>query len=159
VYKKIFIFTLGVLFFSYLPLFLVHAGEKDVLKALEKIKGAVEVKTSNKNFCELLTDAKVEINIYERQKEKNACFMEAVNNCFTQYKTFEKYWSNLMAAEISIPENEERITKHHDMPEVVKLSTFLVVLGKQAKKEAAENMPKCINKAETELDKAYSCMN
>ncbi len=72
---------------------LVTAGEKDVLKALERIKGAVEAGVNLERYSELVADAKVELNIYERSKEVNEDFLKEAELCYEDYQQARKAWS------------------------------------------------------------------
>lgn len=135
------------------------AGEKDVLKALEKIKGAIEVNSSYNNYCDLLVDAKVEINIYGRKKTRNECFFNAVDECFKNYETFKTHWGNLMDAEVKIPKTKATLREHGDNEEIAPLAGFLLKIQNTLKKKAEVAMPKALEGASTQLDKAYKCMD
>ena len=88
--------TIIVLFVCIISATLAKAGEKDVLKALEKIKGAVETGVSYQRYGELVADAKVEINIYKRAKKENEKFLKAVEKSHQNYQSALQSWTNSM---------------------------------------------------------------
>ena len=157
--KKVGNIILAMSLISFFFISSAFAGEKDVLKALEKINGAIEVNTSYNNYCDLLADAKVEINIYGRKKTRNECFFNAVNECFKNYEAFKTHWRNLMDAEVKIPKTKATLREHGDNEEIAALAGFLLKLNNALKKEAEVVMPKALEGASTQLDKAYRCMD
>ncbi len=78
---------------------LVSAWEKDVLKALEKIKGSAEAGATYQKYMELLTDANVEINIYNMARTQNNCFLRAVEISLLYYEAAGIYWEGKMQSE------------------------------------------------------------
>jgi hypothetical protein len=108
------------------------AGEREVLKALEKVGAAARNRLSYKLFCELLADADAEIMFLRRQKGlhkgkdwKKDKFLKSVVPCCIYYEIAKIKWG------------------------------MLIDYGPDPKiqSEFYENL----DKAEEELDKAYNC--
>ena len=68
------------------------AGEKDVLKALEKIKASVEAGVNYAKYRKLVDDAMVKINVYKRGKKINKVFLHNANLSYEYYYTAAKSW-------------------------------------------------------------------
>lgn len=108
------------------------AGEKDVLKALEIIKGNVESGVNLSTYRELLADAKVEINIYKRGKNINSDFLNATKKCLTCYQSAGGFWKMKL--------DFERLKSYEDAI------------------DCDQNMQEDWQKASDYLDKAYEAL-
>ena len=86
---KSFIFTIILMLFFTSTSF---ATEKDILKAFEKIKAATEVGVNYLDYNDLLTNVKVEINLFEREEGHNKVFSEKANKCYTKYDLASFMW-------------------------------------------------------------------
>lgn len=69
--------------------------EKDVLKALETIKGNTETGVTFSKYNELLASAKVEINIAKRTL-KNKAFISSAEACLVEYEIAREHWKTLI---------------------------------------------------------------
>lgn len=94
--KSLIVLFLIIFLISYSSVF---AGQKDVLKAMEKLKSSVEVGIAYNEYCQLLVDAKTEINILKKSGNENKCFMEAVEKSYQLYDLAKGYWKLMLDAE------------------------------------------------------------
>ena len=123
-----------------LTLFAV-AGEKDVLRALEKIRGNTEIGVSYIKYCDLLADAKTEINIYKRGKI-NERFLKSAEKVFTCYEMARDAWWAKMEFE-----------KDSSLSKAAKI---LNLNAHELSQERANHMQSCWQDANIALDQAYA---
>ena len=132
------------------------AGEKDVLKALEKIKGAVEAGVTYQRYVELVADAKVEINMFKRGGKTNECFIEAVEASYLLYNWAATNWQmkidfESLASEFSI---DAKYAKSDELRagymRSAELAGEIATLGGELSGKW--------KRATTYLDKAYECL-
>jgi len=92
------------------------AGEKEILKALEKVKAATETGVNYNKYCELLANARAEINILKRSKKdwKKDEFTVAVVSCLFSYETAKMGWETMINYG-SNPSRKARIQKSWKM--------------------------------------------
>lgn len=60
-------------------------NEKDILKSFEMIKAATEVGVNILDYRDLVSDVKVELNMYEREVNYNTEFFEKAKRCYGEY--------------------------------------------------------------------------
>ena len=66
--------------------------EENVLIALSNIQRSLENNVSYEEFIELLSQAKIEIDILKSNSKNSPCFMGAVDKCYAYYATGGKAW-------------------------------------------------------------------
>jgi hypothetical protein len=66
--------------------------EENVLVSLSNIQQRLENNISYEQFMELLSQAKVEIDILESNGKNSQCFRGAVDKCYAYYATCGKAW-------------------------------------------------------------------
>ena len=66
--------------------------EENVLTALSNIQQGLENNASYEHFIELLSQAKIEIDILKSNSKNSPCFMGAVDRCYAFYSTGVKAW-------------------------------------------------------------------
>ena len=66
--------------------------EENVLASLSNIQQSLENNISYEQFMELLSQAKVEIDILESNSKNSQCFMGAVDKCYAYYATGGRAW-------------------------------------------------------------------
>ena len=126
------------------------AGEKDVLRALEKLKAGVEAGVTYKKYSELLADAKTEINMLERKTNKNQCFMEAVEKSYNIYEGARPDCDTARDWERSAVELEAKF------PDGT-LENVIATMRTVAR-DYQEDCNAYVKKAAERLDEAYKCL-
>jgi hypothetical protein len=140
---------------------LAKADEKDVLKALEKIKCGVEEEVRYEKYAELVREAKVEIDRLQPSKEvdKEGCFLNSINECYQNYENartlwnqkieartdHEEYKKEFMGPAVTTPKYFEKLEKH------VRLTNRIIG-------SCEEGMQDSWSKAQENLDRAYKCL-
>ena len=66
--------------------------EENVLASLSNIQQSLEKNISYEQFVELLSRAKIEIEVLKRNGKNSQCFMGAVDKCYAYYATGGKAW-------------------------------------------------------------------
>jgi len=66
--------------------------EENVLASLSNIQQSLEKKISYEQFVEMLSRAKIEIEVLKRNGKNSQCFMGAVDKCYAYYATGGKAW-------------------------------------------------------------------
>ena len=66
--------------------------EENVLASLFDIQQSLENNISYEEFIELLSQAKIKIDILKSNNENNQCFMGAVDKCYAFYATGGRAW-------------------------------------------------------------------
>ena len=92
--KRKLYFAVTILATSVCLISVTIAGQRDVLKAIEKVKANTETGVSYKKYVELLADAKFELNLLERNLKnplKNNFFLEAYRS-YISYDTAKMNW-------------------------------------------------------------------
>ena len=84
--------------------------EEKVLVTLANIQGNLETNISYQQYLELLSRAKVEIDILKRSGKNNSCFMGAVNKCYSYYFTGGKAWKQKLEATDEARKNDMDLT-------------------------------------------------
>ena len=125
------------------------AGEKDVLKALEKIKANLEAEVPYDKCAESLVDAKAEINMLKREVRKNQCFMKAVHQSYSWFKKgindlgqMEQYQAQAWKHSRRRWAGNRRLAKKYE----------------NLAKSARQGLPEKWDKAAYYLDEAYGCL-
>lgn len=135
--------------------------EKDVLKALEKVKGAVESGVTYVRYGELLADAKAEINMLKRSEKQDKCFVDAVEIAYAHFQQAKGTWEQVQQAEGNRAEAER----------LLKQASSMGLKSKEAElREALESSERLLEskrallqyrwaEASASLDKAYECLS
>ena len=84
--------------------------EEKVLATLANIQGNLETSISYQQYLDLLTRAKVEIDILKRSGKNNPCFMGAVDKCYSYYFTGGKAWKQKLEATTEARKNDMDLT-------------------------------------------------
>lgn len=82
---------LAVLLATFIPT-MASADQKVVLKSLEVIKASVETGVNLRKYNELITDVKVEINLFKRDKGSDSAFANKAEKCLQTYQQALVYW-------------------------------------------------------------------
>jgi hypothetical protein len=72
--------------------------EENVLNSLSNIRQNLEKDISYEQFLELLSQAKMEIDVLKSNAKNSQCFMGAVDKCYAYYATGSKAWKQKLAA-------------------------------------------------------------
>lgn len=153
--KSLIILFVIIFFASYASVF---ADQKDVLKAMEKLKSSVEVGIAYNEYCQLLVDAKTEINIFKRSGKENKCFIEAIEKSYQLYDLAKDYWKLMMDAESFGNKFSRDGRKRSSSTEETKLSFEISESLHKASKGDEETRNKFWHRAGIQLDKAYNCL-
>jgi DNA-binding transcriptional MerR regulator len=107
--KKAILLTFALLcFLTVLPTS-ARCDEKDVLKALETIKGNTETGVTLAKYRELLASAKVEINMAKRMIQ-NEKFIATAETCLKEYERAGVLWdANIAFTKARIPHDERKL--------------------------------------------------
>ncbi len=139
---------------------LVSAGEKDVLRALEKIKGSAEAGVTYLKYMDLVADAKVEINIYKRAKPQNECFLQEIGASYSFYELAGSQWKLKIDAESEVEQALQAVDRAASLG-----SLGLFDSGKKRyksasdkRKRAAKGIQKAWQEGGKRLDEAYKCL-
>ncbi|MEJ2729839.1 MAG: hypothetical protein P8185_15275 [Deltaproteobacteria bacterium] len=84
--------------------------EEKVLVTLSHIQGNLETDISYQQYLELLSRAKIEIDILKNSGKNNSCFMSAVDKCYAYYLTGGKAWKQKMEATEEARKNDMDLT-------------------------------------------------
>lgn len=153
-----------------------NAGEKDVLKSLEKLKAFVEIeehptsKETYNKFCELLVDAKLEINLLKKEKNVNKCFQKFIMKSYQSYGSGKDKIKTYLDSEKTINRSQQNIDSLEkkrwagsgaQMVSVSELITSyqelkLECLDRQV--SILKELPIIWNNAASHLKKAYECL-
>ena len=66
--------------------------EENVLASLSNIQRSLENNINYEQFIELLSQAKIEIDVLKSNSKNSQCFMGAVDKCYAYYTTGGKAW-------------------------------------------------------------------
>ena len=72
------------------------AEEENVLTSLSNVQRSLENSISYEEFIELLSQAKIEIDILKSSSKNSQCFMGAVDKCYAYYATGGRAWQQKM---------------------------------------------------------------
>jgi hypothetical protein len=72
--------------------------EENVLNALTHIRQSVEADIAYEQFINLLSQAKIQIDVLKGTKENNPCFVGAIEKCYASYTIAGKAWKKKMEA-------------------------------------------------------------
>ena len=84
--------------------------EEKVLATLSHIQGNLETNISYQQYLELLTRAKIEIDLLKSSGKNNPCFMGAVDKCYSYYLTGGKAWKEKLEATDEARKNDMDLT-------------------------------------------------
>ena len=84
--------------------------EEKVLTTLANIQGNLETSISYQQYLELLSRAKIEIDILKRSGKNNPCFMGAIDKCYLYYFTGGKAWKQKLEATNEARKNDMDLT-------------------------------------------------
>ena len=84
--------------------------EEKVLATLSHIQGNLETNTSYQQYLELLSRAKIEIDILKNSGKNNHCFMSAVDKCYSYYLTGGKAWKQKLETTDEARKNDMDLT-------------------------------------------------
>ena len=84
--------------------------EEKVLDTLANIQGNLETSIGYEQYLELLNRAKIEIDVLKRSGKNNACFMGAVDKCYSYYFTGGKAWKEKLEATDEARKNDMDLT-------------------------------------------------
>jgi hypothetical protein len=133
------------------------AGEKDVLKALEKIKWASETEVSYEGYVELVADAKVEINILKKADNKNDCFVKAVEYSHAFYREASMQWKSKLTFESAAADSMTE-ARFEETDELIRLCVQSSKTFEKMAKDHEKELQEAWKKAAAYLDKAYGCL-
>ena len=66
--------------------------EEEMLKLLTKMQKGIEAKISYTNFSKLVVESKNMLALLKKAENKNSCFYNAVNKCYTSFEISKKAW-------------------------------------------------------------------
>ena len=66
--------------------------EEEMLKLLTKMQKGIEAKISYTNFSKLVVESKNMLELLKKAENKNSCFYNAVNKCYTSFEISKKAW-------------------------------------------------------------------
>ncbi|MBT8358219.1 MAG: hypothetical protein HKO79_05555 [Desulfobacterales bacterium] len=66
--------------------------EEEMLKLLTKMQKGVEAKISYTDFSKLVVESKNMLELLKKAENKNSCFYNAVNKCYTSFEISKKAW-------------------------------------------------------------------
>ena len=72
--------------------------EENVLSSLSNIQQNLENGISHEQFIELLSQAKIEIDILKSNGKNSQCFIGAVDKCYAYYATGSRAWEQKLTA-------------------------------------------------------------
>jgi len=132
-------------------------GDEDVLKALERIKAAVEAGASPEELAPLLDEAKIHIDQLQRGDVRKDCFRAATRRSHYWYGLGVKSWGALI-------ENEKQRDRYrrkaeygeHDMKDI---SWKMVENYDKLIKQAQEALPSKWEYGNAALDRARQCLD
>jgi hypothetical protein len=84
--------------------------EEKVLATLSHIQGNLETNISYQQYLELLSRAKIEIDILKNSGKNNPCFMSAVDKCYAYYLTGGKAWKQKLETTDEARQNDMDLT-------------------------------------------------
>ncbi|MGD9279847.1 MAG: hypothetical protein PVF60_03100 [Desulfobacterales bacterium] len=84
--------------------------EEKVLATLSLIQGNLETSISYQQYLELLSRAKINIDILKNSGKNNPCFMRAVDKCYSYYLTGGKAWEQKLEATDEARKNDMDLT-------------------------------------------------
>ena len=84
--------------------------EEKVLAMLANIQGNLETSISYQQYLDLLSRAKVEIDMLKRSGKNNPCFMGAIDKCYSYYFTGGKAWKQKLEAATEARKNDMDLT-------------------------------------------------
>ena len=70
----------------------ITTEEKSVLNTLTEIQNSLEADISYDRYEGMLMQAKVEVDRLKQSKNKNSCFVSAVDKCYASYEIARKAW-------------------------------------------------------------------
>ena len=88
----------------------ISVEEEKVLATLSDIQGNLESSIEYQQFLELLSKAKIEIDILKRSGKNNSCFMGAVDKCYAYYATGGKAWKQKLDSTDETRKNDMDLT-------------------------------------------------
>jgi len=83
------------------------AGEKEVLKALEELKGSLGAGVSYNRYRELMDEAEIQIDTIKGNKNRNTCFIENIEYCFYLYNLPMSLWQKRITFEIGVEDFDQ----------------------------------------------------
>jgi len=66
--------------------------EEEMLKLLTKMQKGIEAKISYTDFVKLVVKSKNMLELLKKAENKNGCFFNAVNKCYTSFEISKKAW-------------------------------------------------------------------
>ena len=72
--------------------------EENVLSSLSNIQRNLENDIDYDQFIELLSQAKIEIDVLKSSSKNSQCFLGAVDKCYAYYTTGGRAWKQKMAS-------------------------------------------------------------
>lgn len=66
--------------------------EEELMNALQKVQDGVEAKVSYEKFDNLLSAAGKKLDALKRIEERNSCFYNAVDKCYSSFSIGQKAW-------------------------------------------------------------------
>lgn len=66
--------------------------EEEMLKLLTKMQKGIEAKISYSDFSKLVVESKNMLELLKKAENKNSCFFNAVNKCYTSFEISKKAW-------------------------------------------------------------------
>jgi len=66
--------------------------EEEMLKLLTKMQNGIEAKISYTDFSKLVVESKNMLELLKKAENKNSCFFNAVNKCYTSFEISKKAW-------------------------------------------------------------------
>ena len=66
--------------------------EEEMLKLLTKMQNGIEAKISYTDFSKLVVESKNMLELLKKAENKNTCFFNAVNKCYTSFEISKKAW-------------------------------------------------------------------
>ena len=66
--------------------------EEEMLKLLTKMQNGIEAKISYTDFAKLVIESKNMLELLKKAENKNTCFFNAVNKCYTSFEISKKAW-------------------------------------------------------------------
>ncbi|HHE65589.1 MAG TPA: hypothetical protein ENL09_06150, partial [Bacteroidetes bacterium] len=66
--------------------------EEELLKLLTKMQNGIAAKITYNDFGKLLIESKNMLELLKKAKNKNNCFFNAVNKCYTSFEISKKAW-------------------------------------------------------------------
>ncbi|MBT8350072.1 MAG: hypothetical protein KJO26_02390 [Deltaproteobacteria bacterium] len=63
-----------------------------MLKLLTKMQKGIEAKISYTDFSKLVVESKNMLELLKKAENKNSCFYNAVNKCYTSFEISKKAW-------------------------------------------------------------------